>query len=127
MNWFVSGVTNHKITEDDNYCKHLKIGAVARRYTAECDPWGRETYYMCESCWEALQEEIRNEEVVCSDCHGTFLRKDVTEWRPWDFSAAEGDTPFIICNNCSSLPPHLNRVEYDREMCRRECGDDYES
>ncbi|VFR11478.1 hypothetical protein SPFM6_00190 [Salmonella phage SPFM6] len=28
-------------------------------FPKQCDPWGRETYYMCENCWEKLQEDDR--------------------------------------------------------------------
>ncbi|VFR12550.1 hypothetical protein SPFM10_00183 [Salmonella phage SPFM10] len=28
-------------------------------FPKRCDPWGRETYYMCENCWEKLQEDDR--------------------------------------------------------------------
>lgn len=114
MNWFVNGITRRVMTEEDDRCKHLKVGSIAPRYTAECDPWGRETYYMCEDCWEKLQAEIAAEEVVCDDCKGTFPKRDTVEWKWHDFDPSQGDKELCICNNCVSLPTHLNRVENDR-------------
>lgn len=126
MNWFVSGVTRRLMTEDDGFCDHLKVGEVATRYTAECDSWGREVNYMCEDCWEQHQEAIRNEEVTCCDCGGQLHRKDTVEWKPYDFDASQGDVSLTICNNCVSLPQHLNRVEHDECAYRREFPEDAE-
>ncbi|QVW55095.1 hypothetical protein pEaSNUABM29_00051 [Erwinia phage pEa_SNUABM_29] len=126
MNWFVNGITKRVIKEDDDRCKHLKVGEVAPRYTAECDLLGRETYYMCVSCWEKLQAEIAGTEVICSDCKGAFPQRDTTEWKWYDFDHQQGDEALCICNNCISLPTHLNRVENDKLAYAREFPEDAE-
>lgn len=128
MNWYVHGITKRVMKEDDDRCKHLKVGEVAPRYTAECDTFGRETYYMCEKCYQALQEQLAKEDVTCNDCNGVFPRQDTIEWKWYDFDHRQGDEALCICNNCASLPRHLNRMEeckraYVEEMTSLE--DDY--
>ncbi|AFQ96572.1 hypothetical protein STRATTON_122 [Erwinia phage vB_EamM_Stratton] len=120
MNWHVHGITAKVMKEDHDRCKHLKVGQMATRYTAECDLFGRETYYVCEPCYVKLQEELKQEEVTCSDCGGNFPRKQTTMWKWYDFDHLQGDEALCICDNCSSLPRHQNRVEQDKRNYEEE-------
>jgi hypothetical protein len=38
----------------------------------------------------------------------------ITEWRWYDFYAAQGDEPYYICSLCWELPKHQTRMSNDR-------------
>lgn len=59
---------------------------------------------------------------VCNDCGEMFyLPVDIEHdpggilWKEWDFDPSEGTEPLAICNKCTELEKHLERVRRDKE------------
>ena len=132
MNWFTrSYVAGHslkrkkELLKDDihEWCEHVEEdNSLLHSISRENDSFGHEAYGMCEKCSDRMDEEIDNEEVFCIDCKGTFKRKDTFEWKWYDFYAAQGDEPDVICKDCRNKPKHLQRVRNDREDYNWEMG-----
>lgn len=139
MNWIAKGTILPKHAKafaetkaDGGCCEHVEANPeLARYWQEERDSFGGDgKYVMCSDCYQEQLEEEGNEEVVCRDCCREMKRKDTTLWRPYDFSAADGDEGMIICNDCITSEPHLTRVERDQDHQRHDdeeidLGDDY--
>lgn len=123
MNWTVRKY-NKVVESDDEHCEHLKVGDISAKAHAEADSFGHDTWYhMCPECKKQSDEFIANELLDCVDCGQQFARKNGIEWKHYEFSAAQGDEPLCICNDCRAKPRHQARVaEYVR---MREEDSDY--
>jgi hypothetical protein len=43
-----------------------------------------------------------------------FKQKDLTTWKWYDFYAAQGDEPLLLCKECRNGERHKKRVAEDR-------------
>lgn len=59
---------------------------------------------------------------VCCDCKTKIEPGTERKWRWYDFYAAQGDEPFIICAGCWDAPRHQWRMEQDRKDRMDELG-----
>lgn len=90
----------------------------------ESDSFGPVVRYLeCDCCYQKTQDLVMEEVVVCDDCSGEFMRKETTEWRWWDFNAAQGDEGYVLCKRCKCGEKHLARVRADRLDYEREFDD----
>lgn len=67
----------------------------------------------CQSCVQKENEEYENELVFCGDCKTLKPRKEVRSWRWFDFYAAQGDEPMLVCTSCWGAHRHQRRMEQD--------------
>lgn len=133
MNWFtkshVSTISLEKkqsLVEEWGGCEHV-ISDPSSLYTVsyENDSFGREGWCSCEACEHANEDKEGEEEVMCSDCKGTFKKKDTTEWRWYDFYAAQGDEALVLCETCRRAEKHVERKRRDAEDCEEELNRPY--
>jgi hypothetical protein len=131
MNWFTRKyIASAKPEEKEKYfnsqdfggcCEHCEADhALAAVVSYENDSFGRESYIACQACAGKADDEADREEVVCYDCHARVQRKDSISWRWYDFYAAQGDTPLIICSSCVKKEKHQDRVKRDRQDAQAE-------
>lgn len=133
MNWFTKTVVNNetdakktgivaKVLED--YCEHVtEDHSLLYGYVSENDSFGRESYGMCEACWQEAMRQEGEEEVVCKDCKQRFPRSEVVMWKWYDFYAPQGDEPIPVCHSCLGGPAHKARSARDREDYEWEFGE----
>lgn len=122
MNWFVHKV-NDTVREEYDHCEHLSVGDIAPHVVGEQDSFGPvERYAMCHACYEEHQKEVDEELEYCRDCGQQKPMKDMIEWRWYDFYAPQGDEPRIVCNACTKLPKHQQRVERDKRNREYDLG-----
>lgn len=121
MNWFTEEFDKNRISymaarPECDFCEHTehdhsKIFVV----TKEKDSFGDVGWYaQCEACYKSSQEDKEAEEVICHDCGKIVTRKEVREWKWYDFYAAQGDEPLLICEDCWNRPQHAERRKRDR-------------
>ena len=121
MNWFTKNIVYSKslqarkdLIEAWGGCEHCeedpsKVYAVFY----ENDPWGREGHCLCESCYDKAIEEEGEEILTCHDCGAEHPKKEMRIWRWYDFYAAQGDEPIIVCPKCRVAEKHIQRVRKD--------------
>lgn len=119
---------NVTVRDEFDMCSHLEVGQKAYRVIYEYDSFGTlGAWACCEACSEAADKAEDEENVICFDCGGEFQRQETHEWKPYDFYAAQGDEPLIICKTCRIAPKHLARVRNDEDNYNWEFGlDDQE-
>ena len=123
MNWVVHG-QNQTITEEWDHCEHLKVGDVAPYMVGEQDSFGPVARMgMCQECHDKYKEEQEQELEYCHDCGQEKPMKEMREWRWYDFDHKQGDEALHICDACSVLPKHKERVRKDKEAYEREMDD----
>lgn len=123
MNWFTKAIVVTKSLESkkeliDEWggCIHVeedpsKLYAISY----ENDSFGLEGYCLCKDCLD-MQTSIEDEEILtCHDCGAEHPRKEMKEWRWYDFYAAQGDEALIICPKCRVADKHVARVKKDRK------------
>lgn len=134
MNWFTRTHISHlslaqkqsKI-EEHGGCDHVEADAsLAHVVMFENDSFGREGHVACKVCEDKADEEEGKEAVVCHDCKQDKEKKDTIEWKWYDFYAAQGDEPLIICDCCRGKEVHQNRVARDRAAYREEFPEDFD-
>ena len=124
MNWFVKK-HNAIVGTSEDRCEHLQDGVQSHTATEERDSFGGDGYYhLCEACANKAQEEEDNRTVVCKDCKSVVLSKDTITWTWYDFYAAQGDIPLVICKSCASGSKHQDRLDRDRRDYEQEFGVD---
>lgn len=124
MNWFVNS-RNREIAVGEETCEHLCDATHSYLATEERDSFGGDGYYhMCEACANKAQEEEDNRTVVCQDCKSVVLSKDTITWKWYDFYAAQGDVPLVICKTCATGPKHFDRLDRDARDYQAEFGSD---
>lgn len=124
MNWFVNSC-NREIAAGEETCEHLHGATHSYLATEERDSFGGLGYYhMCEACANKAQEEEDNRTVVCQDCKSVVLSKDTITWTWYDFYAAQGDIPLVICKSCAKGPKHQERLDRDHMDYQAEFGSD---
>ena len=113
------------IMEGTDFCEHCTAEDLSKAvgFFYEKDSFGYVfTEIACKECEDKGKEEEDNKMVCCDDCKGTFLRKETTEWRWYDFYAAQGDEPCIICDECWNKPAHQSRMARDKADYDAEFG-----
>lgn len=129
MNWFTQrNIKGLSLADKQKYfnstdfggsCDHCAADhALAHVVSYENDSFGRESYIMCARCYNEAVKYEQSREVVCHDCHRTVLRGDCISWRWYDFYAAQGDEPLIVCKTCSVGQKHKDRVANDERERR---------
>jgi len=115
--------------ERTDRCEHVQADpSLAYVVHKEADSFGPvDVYVCCQPCDEA-RERVREEveKRHCADCGAEKKLSETREWRWYDFYAAQGDEPVIVCVPCWSGPKHAARRAEDkaeREWERRQNGD----
>ena len=126
MNWVVHRkvqLNQRMINDADGVCEHVKVGDYCHE-SGEQDSFGPVArFYECDACYEAAAKAAGEEEVVCHDCRKVVLRKQIREWKPFDFYAPQGDTPLEICDCCWKAQRHQDRMLHDRQNEDAEYGE----
>jgi len=131
MNWFTKSYVSARTLEakkafvaEHGGCEHVEADpSLLFCISYENDSFGREGYCMCDACDDLALEQEDNEDVVCTDCKGTFKKKDTREWRWYDFYAAQGDEPYVLCETCRRAEKHRERVRRDERDRIDEMGE----
>lgn len=121
MNWFTKkrldnspGEVKARYVQMHGGCEHvIKDNGLAHTAFFENDPWGREGYVACKACSERAASEEDSKTVVCVDCKTPHRKGDGVAWKWYDFYAAQGDQPLHVCNACTTLPKHIERLRRD--------------
>lgn len=118
MNWEVHKVvklTSRMVDEADDVCEHLKVGDTCH-CIGEQDSFGPVSrFYECADCRKKSRESADEVMEFCHDCGTEHPRKDMRQWRWFDFYAPQGDEPLEICNCCWEAPKHQERMLRDRQ------------
>lgn len=103
-------------------CEHVTKGtAKAFALFCEDDSFGPvHRYLACKACHDEEKAKDDASIVVCADCRGKKLKSQTRKWRWYDFYAAQGDIPTIICLDCWNKPAHQQRMAEDQEDRREE-------
>lgn len=104
--------------EESDYCDHCSATDLSKAvgYFYENDSCGPVfRHIVCEECRAVCQKAEDEQPVMCHDCKLTVLVKDTINWRWYDFYAAQGDEPLVICKDCQGKETHIKRVARDRE------------
>ena len=129
MNWTVDRlvlkVTQKNIDSVEDVCPHVHVGGSAH-YVGEQDSFGPVSSWLCcDECYaeaekaQAARDQVETE--VCHDCKQEVPRKDILEWKWYDFYAPQGDEPLCICKSCWTKEKHVQRrakddADYNEEM-----------
>lgn len=123
MNWFthsrsdlVVGFGKDGGVCEGGNCEHLKHGDKAYGQSSENDPWGSESYLMCQKCFEAFVEARKVEPIDCDDCGRDVPRNKTVSHIPYyvdEFPREKWKK--VICEDCQKLPRHLRRLAIDEE------------
>lgn len=111
--------------EGADFCEHTSHEDISKvvGYFYEKDSFGWVSVYaVCEECRAESQAQIDESTVCCGYCKLSFPKKETFEWRWYDFYAAQGDEPLIVCNGCGNSDAHKHRVARDREDYEHEFG-----
>ena len=129
MNWFTNGTISESAAaardnSKDDLCEHVEADkTVARYWVAENDSFGIVgRCVMCTECWQKMKEAEAKEMCYCQDCKQEKPRSEVSEWRWYDFYAAQGDEPRMVCKACWVLPAHQRRMAQDKRDRDEEMG-----
>jgi hypothetical protein len=130
MNWFTKENVAHLALEkkhiligENDCCDHVNNDhSLLHRVSYENDSFGKEGYGVCKDCAEKHDLEEGGKKVICKDCKTEVAVKDTITWKWYDFYAAQGDIPLIICRECTNKGTHLRRVQRDREDQDEEFG-----
>jgi len=108
-----------------DFCEHVEESKETA-YAVFCEddsfgPVGRRV--VCKDCHDRAIGADNCSLVRCQDCCKDVTKSDTREWRWYDFYAAQGDEPRVICNECWKAPKHVARMDddddsYDEEMGR---------
>lgn len=129
MNWFtkeliagsVSAEKKAEKVQEHGGCDHVtQDPSLLYVIQYENDSFGREGYCCCKACYDAGEKERQEKPTTCHECKQTFPGSETTTWRWYDFYAAQGDTPMVICNTCYAAPKHQARMARDREEAQAE-------
>lgn len=77
---------------------------------------------LCKECDDAAKAEKAAEVVICPDCHKEVKVGDTRTWKWYDFYAAQGDEPLVICRECWQAPRHQSRMARDAQARDEELG-----
>lgn len=93
-----------------DHCEHVEEDqSLGVKYSMESDSFGPVgVYIQCEECFEHTKEQDRHN--TCYDCGED---KKTTQWKWYDFYAAQGDEALEICDDCWSEPKHTQRRQKD--------------
>jgi len=96
-------------------CEHVEADhSLAVKVYTETDSFGPVGWYaVCWSCMEQHDKAEDEREVKCHDCGKYVPKKQTMEWKSWDFYAAQGDEPIVVCNTCRCAEKHKDRVAQD--------------
>lgn len=130
MNWFTQTVVaseslEKKIDLIDTWggCEHVENAPnLLHIVLYENDSFGREGYCSCKDCHDAAKQEESNKTVWCHDGKHSVLKSDSIEWRWYDFYAAQGDEPLVLCRECAKGEVHRARVRQDQREYQEEFG-----
>lgn len=117
-----------KASNLEDVCKHVqedpsKLHIISR----EKDSFGIVGEIgLCNECHTKARKEADEELVYCNDCNQQVPRKETISWTWYDFYAAQGDEPIIVCRTCENGDKHRQRVARDNAECDAEFGDDYD-
>ena len=100
-----------------DYCEHVEAdSSLAVAVFTETDSFGPVDWYaVCQSCLEVVEQEAAEEERACHQCRSVKKMSELTSWKCYDFYAAQGDTPMLLCNECRNSDTHRRRIEADQE------------
>ena len=108
----------------DGECEHVEHDCTTA-YAVFCEddsfgPVGR--YVVCKDCY--LKEKQEEDERIdyCQDCGKALPQKELRVWRWYDFYAAQGDEPLVICDECWKAPKHQWRLQKDEEARKWAAG-----
>lgn len=114
---FVNKKLGSDITDPiGDMCSHSeKDRSLIVGYFTEDDAiFSEDLQWVCNECKEKIEAAHLEQEDECHDCKGVHKLKELKEWKWWDFSYYNGDNPLLICNNCSTKEPHIERVRNDK-------------
>lgn len=103
--------------EESDYCSHCSATDLSKAvgYFYEDDSCGPVfRHIVCAECRDSIKAAQDDQPTTCHDCKQTVKVKDTIEWRWYDFYAAQGDEPLVICAACQQAEHHVKRVERDR-------------
>ena len=119
----MSTITGFRHTKDfsaimdcTDFCDHCSEDDLSKAigFSYEKDSFGYVgTEIVCQECKESQDKEAAKQETCCHDCNNKVKVGETTEWRWYDFYAAQGDTPLVICNNCWGESKHQVRMAKD--------------
>lgn len=110
-----------------DFCEHVSPESLSNAvgYFYERDSFGLVyAEICCQACKEKGQNAEAEELVCCDDCKLSFPRKHTIAWKWYDFYAAQGDEPTIVCDTCQLADKHKQRVARDASNYQEEFGDD---
>lgn len=124
MNWFKHDypTPGKLVVIDDAACEHCENDITQAFVIAkEMDSFGPvSSHVMCKACFAIAKEEEGKEKVTCMYCKETILKSASKEWRWYDFYAAQGDEPTVLCQACYDSPRHQSRMARDRQEYEEE-------
>jgi len=118
MNWQTNvPFENLPIPEDYDRCEHVEADPkCAYILFKEDDSFGPVMRHVdCKACAEKAFAEEAEKVYTCNDCKKQFKQKDLTTWKWYDFYAAQGDEPLLLCKECRKGEKHKKRVAEDRD------------
>lgn len=130
---FISTTTfSDEVMSGTDFCDHVTAEDLSKGvgYFYERDSFGLVfSEICCQECKDKAKAKEAEVIVQCGDCKQSFPRKLTTEWRWYDFYAAQGDIPSIVCNTCWTAETHQQRMardarDYNEEMGFAEDDDD---
>ncbi len=103
-------------------CEHVEQNsALAFAVLCEDDSFGPVLRnVVCEACFADVEEAEKHRRCICQDCRKSVPKAETREWRWFDFYAAQGDEPLVLCLGCWEAPKHLERMAEDRNSERSE-------
>lgn len=113
------------VIEGADLCEHATEKGLdqAVGYFYESDSFGYVAVFICcETCREASQQQEDAELVCCADCKKEVPQGQTIAWKWYDFYAAQGDEPIIVCKECRVADTHRARVAKDDAEYAEEMG-----
>jgi len=108
--------------DEGDKCMHVEKDAT-KAFAVHCedDSFGPVLRnVVCEECFTKAEKASAEVLCTCSDCRKAVRAEDTREWRWFDFYAAQGDEPLVLCLGCWEAPKHLERMAEDRNSERSE-------
>ena len=106
------------VIDGADLCEHVTENGLAKAvgYFYERDSFGFVSVLICcEECREEIKKAEDATLVCCFDCKKQVLQGQTVAWKWYDFYAAQGDEPYIICNECRVKDTHKARVAKDNK------------